>query len=96
VSGDSVAFVPHDDLQVHGVEAPGRGDRVAQAAPADGVQDLRQVDFIRVPSPAARTMTAAGREVVTTGDPTRGCGRLAHPSRVTPTPLPGLESNQRR
>ena len=64
VSGD-VALVAdhHEVLRGH---LAGRGDRVAQqGAPGDAVQDLGVADFIRVPSPAARTMTAARREVFT-------------------------------
>ena len=42
VGSDEVTFVPHDDLEVDGVDASGCRDRmVDQAAPTDGVQDLR-------------------------------------------------------
>jgi hypothetical protein len=44
VRGDAIALVTHDDRQMHGVEAPRRGDRVAeQGATPDGVQHLGEV-----------------------------------------------------
>ena len=58
--------VADDHGQVLRLETRGGGQHVTdQAAAADGCKTLAVADFIRVPPPAARTMTAAGRDPLT-------------------------------
>ena len=75
VLGDAVALVAHDDGEVLGLVP--RAARIAWATsvrPPIVWSTLGVVDFMRVPSPAARTITAVGRRSLTGAAPLGGSG----------------------
>ena len=88
VRDDLVAAVADDDEEPLGVEAAGRGEHVAEQASGrtTSCSTLGVLDFIRVPSPAARTMTAAGRGTGSRGSSASRLGRGRLHSRTQASP----------
>ena len=83
---DLLALVAHDHAR-RGSAPVARAARMAwptSVTPPIGCSTLGVEDFIRVPSPAARTMTAAGRGVLTREDSRCAAGCHGTPSCYSP------------